>query len=214
MSESLNQAVQAAQNYWDAKCSNAQSDGERVEWGRRAQKMRFEDFILNHDLKGKSILDVGCGVGDFWEHLQEHGLKVNYLGIDLAQPMIDRCRERFPGVAFEKYNLLEWQPLEVFDFTVSFGIHNIRIPGGEDLLRIMTRRQFEVCREGAHLSILTDRYGGFAPHIQPWRAESVLTLALAITPQVVLRHDYLPNDFSVTLYRELVIDKRKDLKLD
>ncbi len=42
----------------------------------------------------------------------------------------------------------------------------------------------------------------------------VLALALEVTPWVVLRHDYLPNDLSVTLYREPLIDTRNDLMLD
>ena len=44
--------------------------------------------------------------------------------------------------------------------------------------------------------------------------EQVLALALEVTPWVVLRHDYLPSDLSVTLYREPLIDTRCDLLLD
>lgn len=71
-----------------------------------------------------------------------------------------------------------------------------------------------MCRVAAHVSLLTDRYTGFASHIQPWRVEEILTLALDITPFVALRHDYLPNDFSVTLYRQPLIDTRTDLLLE
>jgi len=88
------------------------------------------------------------------------------------------------------------------------------MPGGRELLRRVTRRQFELCRRAAHVDLLTDRYPGFDPHIQSWRVEEVLTLALSITPYVALRHDYLPNAFSVTLYREPLIDSCPGLLLD
>ena len=42
----------------------------------------------------------------------------------------------------------------------------------------------------------------------------MLTLALSITPYVRLEHDVLPNDFSITLYREPLIDRADDLVID
>ncbi len=101
-----------------------------------------------------------------------------------------------------------------FAGTLAIAIHNVRFGGAEELLVATMRRQFELCTRAAHISLLTDRYQGFADHILPWRAEQVLGFALEISPNVVLRHDYLPNDFSVTLYREPLIDTRPGLLLD
>jgi SAM-dependent methyltransferase len=206
--------IAAATSYWNDRAAHAQTDCERVEWSRRGQLMRFEAFLKFHDVRGKSILDVGCGTGDFLEHLQRCGIESEYFGFDLSPAMISRCRERFPQGKFESGDFLKWQPGRRFDYVISIGIHNIRVPQGDVLLRETTRRQFELCSQAAHVSILTDRYQGLAPHIQAWRAEEVLTLSLEITPYVALRHDYLPNDFSVTLYREPLIDTRKDLLLE
>lgn len=212
--ESQPDAVNALQSYWDTKASSEANDCARIESGRRAQKMRFENFVIHHDLEGASVLDVGCGVGDFYDHLRARPQRIDYLGVDLSEKMIARSRERFPQARFEVRNILEGGAVPEFDYTVAFAIHNVRVPNGETILRDVTRRQFELCRRAAHVSLLTDRFPGFAPHIQPWRAEEILSLALEITPYVVLRHDYLPNDFSVTLYREPLIDVRRDLLLD
>ena len=210
----MNDALQQAQTYWDKRAAEAATDCEKVEQSQRTQRMRFEAFVLYHDLSGKSLLDVGCGAGDLWAHLQARGISCDYTGIDISPEMVKRCQERFPGVRFESRNILEWTPDQPFDYTIAVGIHNIKIDGGRELLEAVTRRQFELCRIATHISLLTDRYTGFAPHIQPWHAEEILTLALDITPYVVLRHDYLPNDFSVTLYRQPLIDTRPDLMLE
>lgn len=202
------------QAYWEKKAANETADFARIESGPRGQRMRFENFALHHDLEDASILDIGCGVGDFHEHLRRRSFRGRYLGIDLADGMIARCRERFPEACFERRDLLSWQTDERWDYTVALAIHNIRMPGGWELLESVTRRQFELCCRAAHVDLLTDRYAGFDPHIQSWNAEKVLGLALSITPYVVLRHDYLPNDFSVTLYREPLIDTRGGLLLD
>jgi len=210
----MNDGLERAKTYWDKRATESATDCERVEQSKRTQRMRFEVFVLNHDLNGKSLLDVGCGAGDLYDHLQARGIHCNYTGIDISEEMVRRCRQRFPGVRFEQRNILDWTPGQQWDYTIAVGIHNIRIEGGRELLENVTRRQFELCTVASHISLLTDRYTGFAPHIQPWRAEGILTLALDITPYVVLRHDYLPNDFSVTLYRQPLIDTRTDLLLE
>jgi SAM-dependent methyltransferase len=214
MSARDGEGLEQARGYWDERASRAATDCERTEQNRRPQRMRFEAFVLFHDLAGKSILDIGCGAGDFWEHLQARGIACDYLGTDLSPEMIRRCRERFPGVAFEAGNVLEWDTARQFDYTVAFGVHAIRVEGLREIMERITRQQFALSRVAAHVTFLTDRYSGFAPHIHPWNAEEMLRFGLSLTPYVVLRHDYLPNDFSLTLYREPLIDTRRDLKLD
>lgn len=197
--------------YWNRRATQQDENYAIVEQSQRTQKMRFEAFLLYHEVQGQSILDVGCGTGDLWQHLQARNFACDYMGVDISPEMVNHARSRFPQIRFETQNILTWQPNRRFDYTISIGIHNIKVEGGWELLRQITHRQFELCRRAAHLSILTDRYTGFAEHIQAWRAEDVLTMALEITPYVILRHDYLPNDFSVTLYREPLIDTRSDL---
>ena len=211
----LEQNLDQSQIYWNDMAAQHHDDSARVEQSSRAQRMRYEAFVLAHDLQGKSILDVGCGTGSLWEHLQHRGIACNYFGVDLSAKMIERCHERFPDIPFEVANLLEWQPAQKFDYVVSFGIHNVRLDKMEELLLRMTQRQFELAQVAAHISILTDRFPGeFADHIFAWRAEHVLSQMLEITPYVTLRHDYLPNDFSLTLYHQLLIDTAPNLMLD
>jgi len=213
-SRGVKSTLAAVRQYWDKKAVIGTTDCERVESGQRAQKMRFELFLLQNDPRGKSILDVGCGTGDFFAHLRKRKIDCRYTGFDISQEMIRRCRQRFKSGAFKLCDILELPKRHAFDYTVAFAIHNIKCQGAKKVLARTMRHQFELCRIGAHISILTDRYKQFASHIQAWRAEEVLTMALRITPYVVLRHDYLPNDFSVTLYREPLIDTCKTLTLE
>ena len=210
----MSDPIDRLRDFWDERARTAQNDPERVDSRRRAQRMRFEAFVLSHDLAGASILDVGCGVGDFYGHLADRKISCDYLGVDLAPEMIGRATEKYPAGRFEVADVLTWRDEPRFDYTVAMAIHNVRIDGGRELLERLTRKQFALCHRATHLSLLTDRYQGFAPHIQPWRAEEILTLALSITPWVTLRHDYLPNDFGVTLYRNPYIETQPGLLLD
>ena len=199
--------------YWDGRARSSLGDLEKLEWThRRTQRLRFEAFLLHHDLSGSSVLDIGCGLADFYQHLRRRGTDVDYTGYDLSPEMIRHCRARYPALRFESGDFLSIEPDSRYDFSTAFGIHNIRVPGIRAILERTTRRQFELTSVAAHLSVLSDRVD-YAPHIQAWRAEEILEMALAITPYVALHHDYLQGDIGVTLYRAPVTVRRPDLLL-
>ena len=212
--DDIARGLDESRRYWDGRARAPGTDLEKLAWSHeRTQRMRFEAFLLEHEVDGRSVLDLGCGLGDFYAHLRRRGLAVTYTGFDLSRQMVRLCRARYPEAAFEQGNILEYEPAHRFDFTVAFGIHNIRVTAGREILELVTGRQFALARIAAHVSLLTDRASGFAPEIQAWRAEEVLAMALRITPHVVLRHDYLHNDFSVTLYQAPLEKRRDDLLL-
>jgi SAM-dependent methyltransferase len=201
--------------YWEERARAPLSDLEKLEWShRRTQRLRFEAFLLDHDLHGRSVLDVGCGLGDFFAHLQARGIEAEYVGYDISPSMVQQCRARFPGLRFEAGDFLSFQPSSRFDYTVAFGIHNIGVPGAQAILEHTTRHQFALSSIAAHVSVLSDRHTWFAPHLQAWPVAQLLALALAITPHVALHHDYLPGDCSITLYREVIGRHRLDAMLD
>jgi SAM-dependent methyltransferase len=52
-----------------------------------------------------SVLDLGCGPGQFAELLRDKGLP-RYRGVDLSEPAIALARQRCPGYAFETADLV------------------------------------------------------------------------------------------------------------
>jgi SAM-dependent methyltransferase len=204
--------LKPVRDYWDARARADTDDCRRIESGPKGQRLRFDAFLAGHDLNGRSLLDLGCGVGDFFARLRARGISAEYHGLDASPEMIQRARQRFPDARFETGDMTG--VTRSYDYTVAFAIHNVKVERGREILEQSLLRQFAVSRVAAHLSLLTDRYQGFDAHIQAWRAEDILTLALSITPYVALRHDYLPNDFSVTLYRQPLIDADPALTAD
>lgn len=185
--------------HWDTRAA-LPTDSERIDQTPRSQRARFStvDPLVSPRC---SILDVGCGVGDLYGYLRDGTVRCDYSGVDLSPRMVERAQDKYPDGHFRTANILEWAPGPRFDLVVSIGIHSDPIPEAADVLQQIMAQQFALCRVAAHVSLLSDRYP-HGPHVLAWRPEDVFAMAMKITPWVSLQHDYLPHDFSVTLWRE------------
>ena len=72
----------------------------------------------HHDIAGRRILDLGVGGGRTTPFLLD--LSSNYIGVDYSRDMIERCRRRFPEVAFDVADArdLSRYPDSSFDFAL------------------------------------------------------------------------------------------------
>lgn len=179
-------------------------DPRSLDWGsRESQESRFSILAEIAPLEGTSILDLGCGLADLKEFFQIKKLSVDYTGYDITSTMIDNARKRFPDSHFEVRNILDGpEPEPAFDYVLSSGIFYLRKTEPMEFMEKIVGRMFALCRRGVAfntLSLRADRMGSDEFYADPGE---VLTLCQSITRRVILRHDYLPHDFTVYLYRE------------
>jgi SAM-dependent methyltransferase len=168
---------------------------------RSSQEKRFEALLWLGDFDGRSLLDVGCGFGDFLVYLRDNGIEPRYTGIDICEPMVRRCRERFEnGLAtFHVGDVLEWAPAEPPDFVVASGIFGLDSRDARARIRPTLRRMFEWARVGMACNFLSQRSLEPAENRVYVDPAEALEMALALTPAVRLDHSYLPNDFTIYL---------------
>lgn len=172
---------------------------------RSAQEKRFEALAAIGDFDGKRLLDVGCGFGDFLGFLHARGVKPVYTGIDICEPMVRRCRERF-GMGAGRFlvaDVLSYAPDEQYDFVVASGIFGLDAKGTRERIQPTIERMFSWSREAAAANFLSARSPQpVAGRVYVDPAE-MLDLGFRLTPAVTLDHAYLPNDFTLCLYRKL-----------
>jgi SAM-dependent methyltransferase len=168
-----------------------------------SQVRRFEALLGVGDLEGKRVLDVGCGFGDLFGFLEERGIHTAYTGIDVCAPMIRRSIERFgERAAFTAADVLEYEPDEEFDYVLASGLFGLDAEGTRERILPTLERMFGWCRAGMAVNFLSDAYETQAEgriYVEPGKA---LEAALALAPAVRVDHTYLPNDFTLHLYRE------------
>ena len=170
---------------------------------RSSQEKRFEALLGLADFNGRSVLDVGCGFGDFLQFLLARGIRPDYTGIDLCEPMVARCRERFGAGAAEfiACDALDFEPDRPYDLVVASGIFGLDAPGARERIRPTVERMFAWAGTGLAVNFLSRRSPTPAParvYVDP---AEMLELGLELTPSARLDHTYLPNDFTLHLYR-------------
>lgn len=173
-------------------------------FGRRAsQEKRFAAALGLGNFHGKRLLDVGCGFGDLLAWLNSRGIEPRYTGVDIVPPMIERCRNRFAGTGarFLIGDALSFVADEPYDYVVASGIFGYAAKDTKARVRPTLERLFGLTRVGMAVNFLSRRAPARSPGRLYLHPSDVLQFALKLTPAVRLDHTYLPNDFTLCLYR-------------
>lgn len=173
-------------------------------FGRRAsQEKRFAAALGLGNFHGKRLLDVGCGFGDLLAWLNSRGIEPRYTGVDIVRPMIERCRKRFAGTGakFLIGDALSFVADEPYDYVVASGIFGYAAKDTKARVRPTLERLFNLTRVGMAVNFLSRRAPTRSPGRLYLHPSDVLQFALKLTPAVRLDHTYMPNDFTLCLYR-------------
>lgn len=174
-----------------------------LDWGsRESQFLRFKILSEIGIVKGASLLDVGCGLGDFLEWANNAGLEIKYCGVDITASLIDAANKKFGNNCFQTLNIIEDKDLPKYDYVIASGIFAKRISGGNEYAQAMIRQMFSMCNKGLafnSLSSLSDNLDENDFSMNPYE---LMDFCRTLSPWVVMRHDYHPNDMTVYLYKE------------
>lgn len=175
-------------------------------WTKGKQDIRFDVLLSGFQLEGLSVLDVGCGFGDLNLAIRERCQSYRYLGVDLVPEFIEKGRATYgsESVGFMLGDLMEVEVPGEYDICIASGIFNSSRQDVEqyDYVKRVLGRLFEISRVGVAVDFLSDRVNfqreGCAHH----SPEQIFSVAMGLTRCVRLRHDYMPFEFAVTLYKD------------
>ena len=191
-----------ARRFFESRLRRYGDSPKTLGWSAKGQRRRFEVLADVGNLRGREVLDVGCGLGHFYDFLREGVPDVRYAGLDSSARMIAAARKRIPGVPFEVHNAIAGPLPRAADFVVASGVLNLEQGDNDAAMRRFLRVCFAACREAAAVNMLStwaDLYDSGRHYYEPLRTARA---ARRLTRRVVLRHDYLPHDFTLYLYRE------------
>ncbi|WGR92936.1 class I SAM-dependent methyltransferase [Bradyrhizobium sp. ISRA443] len=113
--------------YYSAKLLEHGPTSRGVDWnGPESHQLRHRQFLrLLADIPDASIIDLGCGFGDFLSFLRRAGFRGPFTGYDVAPEMIEKARELHSDHGGQSWHVGA-TPEGVFDFAIASGIFNVK----------------------------------------------------------------------------------------
>lgn len=173
-------------------------------WGeKKYQIKRFEDLmhtVTVEDLQNKSILDIGCGLGDLYKFLKKKKIKIKkYIGIDINPNFVNISKIDFKKRGFKhvKFNvrdiLLKPYLQPIADIGIILGVLNFKRENHEEYVIDFIKKSFDSVSDILIVNLISDVHNNDYPRedfIHYYKPSKVLELAQKITPFCSLIQDY------------------------
>ena len=113
--------------YYASKLEAHGPTAQGVDWnGTDSHEQRHRQFLRLLDGRpNASIIDLGCGFGDFLRFLRAVDHRGRFTGYDIAPSMIARARE-LHGEGDDHQWRVGAEPTEIAEFAVASGIFNVK----------------------------------------------------------------------------------------
>ncbi len=171
-----------------------------------AEKQAIRQWVHASALRGArpSILEVGCGLGDFYSYLTGQKRDCSYHGYDIVPEYIAECKRAYPEASFEVRNIFVDGIGSTYDTIVLSQVLNNRYQKSDNM-RVM-QRALELAFQHTRVSVSVDMLSTYVDFRNPdlfyYSPEEIFRMAKAIAPRVSIRHDYRAFEFCVQLLHQ------------
>ena len=189
-------------NYYQDLVQKYGHDPRACDYGRpQSQEIKFRVLSEAMPVKGRSVLDVGCGFADFHRFLWDRFGEVRYSGIDVCPAMVEEARRLDPGCEVKLANILDASIRERFDLVTANGIFYLLGDEAWPTMQEIVRRMYAVAEHAVAFNSLSSWAEDKDPGEFYADPAEVLQFCRTLTPWVLLRHDYHPRDFTIYMYK-------------
>ena len=138
------------------------SGARGMDWkDRDSQYLRFQVISKYIDATSRtSVLDVGCGSGEFLAFALENNIAIDYVGIDICAEMVNACRQRFgeeSAICAEATDICGMG--HKYDYVIASGTFNAKIDIPEKTWEAHFYKNilamFEMCRTAIVFNVMT-----------------------------------------------------------
>lgn len=178
---------------------------EALRWTSKGQVLHYEALLdIADSIHGKKVLDCGCGKGDFCRFLKQRDIQVDYTGLDINEKLIGMAREKNPGTLFRVFDIEQDTIDEDFDYIFLCGVFNLKVQGIDEVIRSALKKLFGRCRIGLAFNAPSAHNPKKDFELHYVSPEDIFSFAIRnLSPFVSIRHDRMPYDFTMFVYREI-----------
>ena len=189
-------------------------DPQSLGWGKNGkQDLRFgilSDIGID---KKNSVLDVGCGFGDLRKYLLQLGWNGKYVGIDLVDALLAEAKLQQKNIDVRNIDILKDIFFEIFDYVIASGIFNFKMKAqpNYDYIEEMLKKMYSLANQGVAVDFLS-KYVDYEQELNFHSDPSIIIdIAKSISKRMIIRHDYMPYEFTLYLFKEDIIIPEKHI---
>lgn len=177
-------------DFFDRHLKDFGDTPQAVRWTPEGQLRRYETLLqIAGDISQKTILDFGCGKGDFYGFLKGRGIQTDYCGIDINNRLIELAVHKYPEAEFIATDIDEVRFEREFDVVFVCGVFNLRVAGIKESMQEELKKLFRISREALHVNLLTFYTPSRSVELYYVKPEKILEFAVReLSASVTLRH--------------------------
>lgn len=142
---------------------NRKERKDKVAWGGDSQSVNF-NLVGSYIKSGVSLLDYGCGIGDFKGYLDSKKIKIsNYMGVDINPNFIDLACKSYPNEEFELIKSID-DVKGQWDIICAIGVFTWYISKQEFISTI--RHLYKLCNNYLLITVLYGTMEGWHKNYQ------------------------------------------------
>jgi SAM-dependent methyltransferase len=208
MSRTTDAITAELEKFYHLHLQQQEVNAQRVGWKNKAdQQVRFEQLtkVITPSTTG-SINDLGCGLGDFAQYLQENGFaRLTYVGYDIMEQMVRRAivlNQQSPQCRF--IGIRQAADMLDADYTVASGVFNVRLGVSDEswlnhVLEIILQMDLK-SRKGFAFNALSNYSKPALRNADLYYADPLFLFDYCkrrFSENVALLHDYDQEDFTI-----------------
>lgn len=170
------------------------------------EKQRMRHLVHSEAIQGDlpTVLDVGCGIGQFCQYLADAGRACSFTGYDIVREYVEHCRDQFPNSRFDVRNVFEDGMGGQFDTIVLSQVLNSRYAHSDNMevMQTLLAMAYESSRVAVSVDMMSKYVDFQNPVLFYYSPEEIFSFAKTLTRRVRLRHDHRPWEFTIQLFHE------------
>lgn len=175
-------------------------DARSVRWGNNHdQQKRFAVLSQVMPLEGKSILDVGCGLGDLFKFLSQQQIACHYTGIDIVHEFIAAASHNYPRATFLHQDVFEVD--RPYDVVLCSGGLSFKVKDNLNYYQSMIKVMYGLAKQAVAFNMLDNRIHSDDDIYAAYSPIAIADFCDTVADRVQIVTDYLPQDFTIYMYK-------------
>lgn len=166
------------------------------------QQARFNAILELADFTEASVLDIGCGYGDFKARLDQAYGNVRYIGLDQQSEFITYAKQRYKEQQNTWFYEVDFSTCQLpqVDLVVASGVLSYYSTASNYYFR-MIQRFYDAARKALIFNMLDSETFSSGPLIIAHDKKAVYEQCQQLCPNTSLKTGYTADDFTIKMER-------------